>query len=47
MPSSPFLVLVDPRAQRRTVVRQRFLSFAVGLALAGACAIPYVLTLLR
>jgi hypothetical protein len=45
MPASPFLVLVDPRAQQRAYVRQRVLSIAVGMVIAGASAIPFLLSL--
>ncbi|MET0590010.1 MAG: hypothetical protein ABWZ77_02435 [Naasia sp.] len=44
MPASPTLVLVDPRAQRRSAVRQRVLSIAVGMLVAGASAIPWALS---
>ncbi|WP_375388354.1 hypothetical protein [uncultured Amnibacterium sp.] len=42
---APLLVLVDPRAQRRSAIRQRSASIGVGVVIALACAIPYVLTL--
>jgi hypothetical protein len=45
MPAHPFLVLVDPRAQHRAAVRQRVLSVSLGMVIAGASAIPFVLTL--
>ncbi len=44
MPEVPFLVLVDPRALQRAHVRQRALSIALGMAVAGASAVPYVLS---
>lgn len=45
MPASPVLVLVDPRAQHRAAVRQRIVSVSLGMLIAGASAIPFVLTL--
>jgi hypothetical protein len=45
MPEVPFLVLVDPRAQHRAQVRQRVLSIAVGMTVAGASALPLLLSL--
>ncbi|MBW4043180.1 MAG: hypothetical protein HIU86_13850 [Acidobacteria bacterium] len=47
MPEVSFLVLVDPRAQQRAHVRQRVLSIAVGMLIAGAGAVPFVLSLTR
>ena len=44
MPEVPFLVLVDPRAQQRAAVRQRVLSIAVGMTVAGASAVPFLLS---
>ena len=44
MPASPFLTLVDPRAQHRALVRQRVLSIAVGMIVAGASAVPFVMS---
>jgi hypothetical protein len=45
MPASPVLVLVDPKAQQRAFVRQRVLSVAVGMVIAGASAVPFLLSL--
>jgi hypothetical protein len=47
MPASPSLVLVDPRARHRAHLRQRLLSIALGVLVAGASAIPFVLSLGR
>ena len=44
MPASPFLTLVDPRAQQRAHVRQRVLSITVGMVIAGASAVPFLLS---
>jgi hypothetical protein len=45
MSRSPSLVLVDPAATERASHRQRVLSITVGIAVAAASAIPFVLTL--
>jgi hypothetical protein len=47
MPELPYLVLVDPRAQQRAHARQRVLSIAVGMLVAGASAVPFLLSLGR
>jgi hypothetical protein len=44
MPASPFLTLVDPRAQHRAQVRQRVLSIALGMTVAGVSAVPFLLS---
>lgn len=44
MPAAPLLVLVDPRAQQRAAVRQRILSIALGMLVAGASAVPFLLS---
>ena len=47
MPEVPVLTLVDPRAQQRAQLRQRVLSTAVGMSIAGASAVPFLITLGR
>ncbi|WP_158590061.1 hypothetical protein [Amnibacterium setariae] len=47
MPSSPALVLVDPRTQRRAALLRRAASIAVGCTVAALSAIPFVLSLGR
>jgi hypothetical protein len=45
MPEIPVLTLVDPRAQQRAQLRQRVLSTAVGMFVAGASAVPFLISL--
>lgn len=47
MTPSPALTLVDPRAQQRAYVRSRVLSASIGVVIAGASAVPFVLMLGR
>jgi hypothetical protein len=47
MPEVPVLTLVDPRAQQRAQLRQRVLSTAVGMSIAGVSAVPFLITLGR
>lgn len=47
MPGSPSLVLVDLRTQRRDARRARLISAVVGVAIATASAVPFLLGLLR
>ena len=47
MPTSPALTLVDPRAQQRAHLRARVLSASIGVVVAGASAVPFVLLLGR
>ena len=45
MRRSPSLFLVDPRSRHRAAVRRRLLSCALGIAVATASAVPFLLTL--
>jgi hypothetical protein len=45
MPEVPVLTLVDPRAQQRAQLRQRVLSTGVGMFVAGASAVPFLISL--
>jgi hypothetical protein len=47
MPEVPFLTLVDPRAQQRAALRQRVLSISIGMVIAGASAVPFLISLGR
>jgi hypothetical protein len=44
MPEIPYLTLVDLLAQRRGRRRQRVLSTVVGMLVAAAGAVPFLLT---
>jgi len=45
MPEVPVLTLVDPRDQQRAHIRHRALSTAVGMLIAGASAVPFLIAL--
>jgi len=45
MPEVPALTLVDPRAQHRAQLRQRVVSTTVGMLIAGASAVPFLISL--
>jgi hypothetical protein len=45
MPEVPVLTLVDPRMRQRVQLRQRMLSTAIGMLVAGASAVPFLIAL--